>query len=176
MEAILRKIHSGKLKVEPVLVFSDNATANGLDIARKYKIPVETATPKDFSDFAEYEKKAVSYLRAYRAQWIVCAGYMRILRETILAAYPGKILNIHPSLLPSFPGLKAQKQALDYGVKISGCTVHYVDSGMDTGPIIGQTAVDVQETDDVDSLSQRILKAEHDLYWRAIDKVVVKKK
>lgn len=172
MKAILNQINKGKLKVDPVLVFSDNREAMGLKIAQKYKIATYSFHPKEYSTINHYENELVKLLKENKVEWIICAGYMRILRDTVIDAYHNHILNIHPSLLPAFPGLKAQKQALEYGVKVSGCTVHLVDKGVDTGPIIMQTAVPVKKKDNVDDLSKRILKAEHDTYWRAIDKVV----
>ncbi len=107
-------------------------------------------------------------LEARQVDLVVLAGYMRLVGKVFLKAYEHRVLNIHPALLPSFPGLNAQQQALDYGVKFSGCTVHLVDEGMDTGPIIMQRVVPVLDDDDQETLSQRILKEEHELYWQAL--------
>ncbi|MDH4199531.1 MAG: phosphoribosylglycinamide formyltransferase [Spirochaetia bacterium] len=172
METIIHKVQEGFLRVNICLVFSDVPEAPGLEIARSRNIPVKTFSPKQFNSFSEYEENLVGALKQAKAGWIVCAGYMRILKKNILESFKGKIINIHPSLLPAFPGLNAQKQALNHGVKISGCTVHFVDEGVDTGPIILQTAVEVKDTDSVDDLVSRIRQAEHDTYWRAIASVV----
>lgn len=172
MEAILQKISDGALPAKAVLVFSDKASAEGLNIARNYNLPTQSFSAKDFPSFEAYEENLVNELKKAEAEWVVCAGYMRIIRSTLLGAYRGKILNIHPSLLPSFTGLHAQKQALDYGVKVTGCTVHFIDEGVDTGKIILQTAVEVKESDSLDELTARILKAEHELYWKAIAQVI----
>ncbi|RME88953.1 MAG: phosphoribosylglycinamide formyltransferase [Candidatus Hydrogenedentota bacterium] len=174
MKAILKKIQEGKLKADPVLVFSDNPQAKGLEIAKKYGIETKSFSPKDFTTREEYEVALRDMVIQAKADLVVCAGYMRILKQPILQAMRGRIVNIHPSLLPAFPGLKAQKQALDYGVKFSGCTVHFVDEGVDTGPIIDQRVVPVKKNDTVESLSKRILKQEHDLYWRSIRDVLKK--
>ena len=168
MVAILKKIKQRKLKAEPVLVFSDKSNAAGLAKARSYGLQTHSFSPRDFSSFEEFEKNLVTLLKSQKIEWIVCAGYMRILRDTMLKAFPGKIVNIHPALLPSFPGLRAQKQAIDSGVKISGCTVHIVDSGVDTGPIVMQSAVKVEPGDNEESLSKRIIKSEKEIYWRAL--------
>lgn len=171
MEAILEKIKEGKLRARPMVVFSDNSSAAGLKIAEEYGIAAETFSPADFVSSRAYEENLVELLKKYNVEWVVCAGYMRILRETMVMAFPNKIINIHPALLPSFPGLNAQKQALQYGVKHSGCTVHFVDIHTDNGPILMQKVVPVKNKDTVDSLSKRILKAEHSLYWRALKRV-----
>lgn len=171
MEAILEKIEEGKLRARPMIVFSDSASAPGLEIAKANGIPTETFSPADFVSSRAYEERLVELLKQYNVDWIVCAGYMRILRETMVSAFPNRIINIHPALLPAFPGLNAQKQALLYGVKHSGCTVHLVDIQTDNGPILMQKVVPVKNKDTVDSLSKRILKAEHSLYWRALKRI-----
>lgn len=175
MQAILDAIQKKKLKADPVLVFSDVKSAKGLDLARSQKIPAVSFSPKEFATKDAYEQELAKILSAENIDWVICAGYMRILKKTFIDQFPYQVLNIHPSLLPSFPGLKAQLQALEYGVKTSGCTIHFVDYGMDTGPIIMQTSVPVLDTDDERSLSLRILKAEHDSYWKAIQLVSTKK-
>ena len=174
MAALLEKQKAGKLAAEITVVFSDMADAKGLDVARKYGIHTICFHPKTFTSFELYESALVLELQKLHIEWIFCAGYMRIIRATLLSQFKRRIVNIHPSLLPSFPGLKAQKQALEYGVKYSGCTVHFVDSGVDTGPIILQKVVPVLSNDTVDTLSMRILKAEHDTYWKAVNKVMKK--
>jgi phosphoribosylglycinamide formyltransferase-1 len=172
MRVILDRVKDGSLAVDVVLVFSDKAQAEGLQIAKSIGVATESFSPSEFSSFSEYEEKLVNALKRSRVEWIICAGYMRIIKKTILSNFQGKILNIHPSLLPSFRGLNAQKQALDAGVKVSGCTVHFVDEDVDSGAIIAQTAVEVYDGDTVADLTQRILKAEHDTYWRAIKKII----
>lgn len=172
MKAILSQIKKKKLKVDPILVFSDKKEAMGLDIAKDFDLKTYSLSPNEFASINEYEQSLVDLMEKNNIEWIVCAGYMRILHDTVIDAFKDRILNIHPSLLPAFPGLKAQKQAFDYGVKITGCTVHLVDKGVDTGPIIMQNSVRVDKQDTVDSLSKKILKAEHDTYWRAIQKAV----
>lgn len=172
MKAILKKIAEKKLNADPVLVFSDKPDAQGLEIAKSFGVKTASFTPKSMGSKEAYEEKIVELLKSAGAEWIVCAGYMRILNQTILTAYKNKIINVHPSLLPAFPGLKAQRQAVEYGVRYSGCTVHFVDDGVDTGPIIAQRVVAVEAGDTEESLSRKILKEEHDLYWRAIQIVV----
>ncbi len=172
MVAIIKKVKEGKLKIKPAIVFSDNPGADGLKSAEKAGIPVSAFPPADFPTREDYENTLVNTLKKHGTEWVVAAGYMRLLKKPVIEAFPGKILNIHPSLLPAFAGLNAQQQTIDAGVKITGCTVHFVDMGMDTGPIVMQTAVPVEETDTVESLSRKILHAEHDTYWRAIKKVV----
>ncbi len=150
------------------LVVSDNKTAPGIIRARQEKLPTLTLSPADYPNRPAYETEVCRHLRAHRIDLICLAGYMRLVGKTLLNAYPGRILNIHPSLLPSFPGLNAQRQALDWGAKLSGCTVHFVDSGLDRGPIIMQQAVPVLCSDDEESLSSRILVEEHRIYPLAI--------
>ena len=173
MQVILERVKDGSLPVEIVLVFSDNPEAEGLQIAKTAGVVTAAFSPSEFEKFSIYEEKVVNILKQAQAEWVICAGYMRIIKKTILSNYQGKILNIHPALLPSFRGLNAQKQALESGVKISGCTVHFVDEGVDSGPIIAQTAVDVFDEDTVADLTKRILKAEHETYWKAIKKITI---
>ncbi len=151
-----------------VVVISDKKQARGLERAREFGLPAFNLSLKNFDTKAEYEKEIVEILAAHRVDLVCLAGYMKIVGEDLLKAYENRIMNIHPALLPSFPGLHAQKQALDYGIKVSGCTVHFVDAGVDSGPIILQRAVEVKEDDDEDTLSQRILKHEHRIYSEAI--------
>lgn len=172
MQAILNAIAAKKLKAEPAITFSDVATAKGLERAAKFKVPTVTFSPKDFEARSEYETKLADILTEAKVDYVICAGYMRVLKQPMLQRFPMRILNIHPALLPSFPGLKAQRQAIEAGVKVSGCTVHFVDPGIDTGPIIAQTPVEVQPNDTEETLSRKILKAEHETYWRAIAKVL----
>ena len=171
MAAVLKNIKQKKLKATPVLVFSDNEKAEGLQKAKAFGVEIKSFSPKSFSSFEEYEKELVKTLKEKRVEWIVCAGYMRLVRKTILENFENKIVNIHPALLPSFPGLKAQKQALDYGVRYAGCTVHLIDAGCDTGPIVLQKVVEVSPKDTETSLSRKILKAEHEIYSQALKKL-----
>lgn len=163
-EAILR----GDLKANIALLISDNEKALALSKAAAKGIKAIYINPKKYQNKTAYEEEILAYLQSYNIDLVVLAGYMRILGPSVLEAYPHRVLNIHPSLLPSFPGLEAQKQALDYGVKYSGCTVHLVDEGLDSGPIIKQAVVELREGDDLESLSLRILEQEHKSYWQAI--------
>ncbi|MDH5718447.1 MAG: phosphoribosylglycinamide formyltransferase [Spirochaetia bacterium] len=171
MTAILKKIKEKKLKANPVLVFSDNEKAEGLKKAKLFNVPVLSFSPKKYNSFEEYEQALVKILKENKVEWVICAGYMRLLKKTVLTAYENRIVNIHPALLPSFPGLKAQKQAVDYGVKFSGCTIHLIDEGCDTGPIVIQSVIEVLPKDNEETLSKKILKLEHDTYWRALKKL-----
>jgi len=176
MMAILRKVYQKNLKINVKLVFSDKKLADGLSKAKTAGIKTLSFSPKEFNNITEYETYLLKHLKSLEIDYIVCAGYMRILKNTILNAYANKIFNVHPSILPSFPGLKAQKQALDYGVKFSGCTIHKIDAGMDTGPIIAQRIVKIDKNETEGSLSLKILKEEHDLYWQALNQEIFGKK
>lgn len=167
MRAILAKIREGKLYATCTLVLSDRE-AKGLEVAKAFGIATELFPKRKDETREQFDTRLAARLKAERPTLIVCAGYLKIITQPMLAAFPQRILNIHPSLLPAFPGLKAQKQALDYGVKITGCTIHLVDSGVDTGRILAQAVVPVHKADTEESLSLRILKAEHDTYWRVI--------
>lgn len=167
-EAIYKESQKDKANFEIIVVISDKKEARGLERAREMGIDAYYISPKKLKPKAVYEQKIVDVLKEHRVELVCLAGYMRIVGEILLNAYEKKILNIHPALLPSFPGLHGQRQALEYGVKVSGCTVHFVDPGVDTGPIILQKAVEVRENDTEDLLSQRILKEEHKLYSKAI--------
>jgi phosphoribosylglycinamide formyltransferase-1 len=151
-------------------LITDNPEAGAIAIAREHRIPhhIIEAGKKRGHLTEGAEEKIVEICRQYEVDLVALAGFMRILRGMLLDAYEGRILNIHPSLLPSFKGLHAQKQAFDYGVKVAGCTVHFVDRSVDGGPIIIQAAVPVEEDDTADSLSARILEQEHRIYAQAI--------
>lgn len=165
--AIARNVQAGKIPAGIALVVSDREKAAGLERARQ--MGLETLyLPAKGKDRETYDREVVAELAKRNVDLVCLAGFMRILSPVFIRAFPQRILNIHPALLPSFPGLDAQKQALDYGVKLTGCTVHIVDEGMDTGPIVLQAAVPVLEDDTVDSLSARILKEEHRIYSEAI--------
>ena len=150
------------------VVISDKADALGLERARKHKIDAVHIDPKPFKDKSTYELEIVKVLQKHDVGLVCLAGYMRIVGPVLLEHFKGKMINIHPALLPSFPGLHGQKQALDHGVKISGVTVHFVDEGCDTGPIIMQAAVPVLDNDTEETLSARILEQEHKLYPQAV--------
>lgn len=168
LQAIIDNSLSGKIDAEVKVVISDKANAFALTRAKKAGIPTAVHLRKDYSSKAEFEAAIVKTLKAHHVELVCLAGFMRILSPVLLGSFPGRIINIHPALLPSFPGLHAQKQALDYGVKVSGCTVHFVDEGTDTGPIIIQTAVPVLHGDTEESLAARILAQEHRIYSEAI--------
>jgi phosphoribosylglycinamide formyltransferase 1 len=171
--AVHEAIRRGDLKAEIGCVISNVPDAAGLGLAREFGLEA-LCLPSRGVERSEHDRQLLTALRPYRPALVCLAGFMRILSEVFLAEYAGRVINIHPALLPSFPGLHAQKQALEYGVKITGCTVHFVDRGVDTGSIIMQRAVEVVEGDSEGSLSARILKQEHDLYWRAIARVLEK--
>jgi len=180
MESILKAIKKKKIPIKPAIVISNKQDAKGLKIAQKLGVPIEIIESKGFKGTrAEYDKKIISILTKYGVtpkNGLVClAGFMRIISPEFVKKYKNKIINIHPALLPAFPGLDSQKQALDYGAKVSGCSVHFVDSGMDTGPVIIQAVVKVNEKDTEESLSKRILKEEHRIYPEAVNLFARKK-
>lgn len=164
--AILSAIMAGHLRVRPVLAASDVADAGILTLADNLGIPTTCIQEEKFRTrlSPDVESALVERLRASGAELIVLAGYMRLVKEPLLEAFPRRIINIHPSLLPAFPGLEAWKQALAAGVPVTGCTVHFVDSGMDTGEIIAQSEVPVLPGDTPETLHARIQEAEHELY------------
>lgn len=173
MDAILAAVTSGKIKnVQPSVVISNKPDAAGLKIAsEKYCVPTRVI-PADGLKGWDYDQKVVAALKEHGVtseSGLVClAGFMRIISPEFVGQYRMRIINIHPALLPSFPGLHAQKQALDAGVKVTGCTVHFVDEGVDSGPVILQRAVPVLDNDNEDTLSARILEQEHQLYPEAV--------
>jgi len=173
MAAILSEIKAGRIRnVKPCVVISNKPDAGGLQIAREeFGVSTEVIPAEGLKGWS-YDQKVVAVLKQYGVvpeSGLVClAGFMRIISPEFVKAFQMRILNIHPALLPSFPGLDAQKQAIDYGVKVTGCTVHFVDEGTDTGPIILQTPVPILDGDSEESLSARILEQEHLLYPRAI--------
>lgn len=178
--AILDAIASKRLDAEVRVVISNKASAGGLDAARAAGVPARVVAHQEFPDRASFDGALVAALREAGVEWVVLAGFMRIVTPVLLDAFPARVVNIHPSLLPAFPGVDAQAQALAYGARITGCTVHLVDAGTDTGPIIAQAAVPVIEGDDRDRLAARILVHEHELLvrvlgWIAAGKVSVAK-
>jgi phosphoribosylglycinamide formyltransferase 1 len=146
-----------------VVVGANVAASGGLERARAAGVPTFVVDNRAFPSRETFDAALVEALRARGVELVVLAGFMRLLTSTFLSAFPQRVINIHPALLPAFPGVHAQKQAFDYGVKVAGCTVHFVDGGTDTGPIIAQTAVPVLESDDEETLQQRILAEEHRL-------------
>ncbi|MEO0262559.1 MAG: phosphoribosylglycinamide formyltransferase [candidate division WOR-3 bacterium] len=170
MEAIIRNSKEGKIDAEVVIVLSDNPDAPALEKARNLGVEAMYVYPGEKKTYMtpDREEEYVRILKEKGVELVCLAGFMRVLKKTFLSAFPYRIMNIHPSLLPSFPGLNAQKQAWEYGVKVSGCTVHFVDEGVDTGPIIIQRCVPVLEDDTAETLAERILKEEHKIYSEAI--------
>jgi phosphoribosylglycinamide formyltransferase-1 len=169
LQAIIDNIERGTLSAELAVVISDQTDAYALERARKHNIPaVPVGTKGHKGKRDEYDALLVRELQRRNVELVCLAGFMRIITPTLIKAFPNRILNIHPSLLPAFPGLHVQKKAIEHGAKFSGCTVHFVDDGMDTGPIIIQAVVPILDDDTEDSLSERILKQEHKIYSRAI--------
>lgn len=168
LQAIVDAINAGRFDAKIGVVISDNPEANVLKRMAGSDIPTVCIDRRQFATKQEFEAAIAEELNLHHVELVVLAGFMRILSRYFIDRFAGKIMNIHPSLLPAFPGEDAQKQALQYGAKISGCTVHFIDEGMDTGPIILQEAVPVLEDDTTETLADRILHVEHILYPRAI--------
>ena len=180
MESILKSIKTKKIPINPAVVISNKIDAKGLAIAKKMGVNVEVVESKNFKGTrAEFDEKIIKILVKYGVtprNGLVClAGFMRIISPEFVKKYKNKIINIHPALLPAFPGLNSQKQALDYGAKYSGCTVHFVDAGMDTGAVIIQAIVEIKNKDTEKSLSKKILKEEHRIYPQAVSLFARKK-
>lgn len=167
-EAVAEKILSGYIPAETGVLITDKEKAACLERASKLGIDSVFIDPKRFGSREEHEKEMVLYLEKCKTDLIVASGYMRLFTPWFINRYRMKIINIHPSLLPSFPGKDAQKQALDYGVRLTGCTTHFVDEGTDTGPIILQAAVEVMSYDDAESLSARVLLEEHKILTESV--------
>ena len=168
LQAIIDAITEGRLHAVLALVISNKAEAPALERARQHGAPAVFLDPKATPGRDAYDAVILEHLRQHDVGLVALAGYMKIITRVLIDAYAGRIMNIHPSLLPSFPGLQAQQQALDWGAKMSGCTVHFVEEGVDTGPIIQQAAVPVLEGDTAESLEARILAQEHRIYPEAI--------
>ena len=175
LQAIIDSIDREELDAHLSIVISNTKDAMALKRAEKHGIKTIFIDPSTYLNSKEYDKALVLKLKEFSIDLICLAGYMRILGEEVIQTFEKKIINIHPSLLPAFPGLNAQKQAINHGVKFSGCTVHFVDSGVDSGPIILQTVVPVYDNDDEKSLSKRIIEQEHYLYPKAIKMIQEKK-
>ena len=173
MENILKAVKKNKIPIKPTVVISNKSDAKGLAIAQKLGVKTEIMESNGLKGGNwEYDSKLVSILEKYNVtpqNGLIClAGFMRIMSPEFIRHYKGRILNIHPAILPSFPGLHSQRQALEYGVKYSGCTVHFVDEGVDTGPVILQSVVKIKEGDTEESISKKILKQEHKIYPKAV--------
>jgi phosphoribosylglycinamide formyltransferase-1 len=168
LQSIIDRCREGKLAAEVVLVLSNKPQAGALQRARSCGIPAVVVDHRHCPDREAFDRRMVDALQQAEVDLVILAGFMRILTPVFLSAFPQRIMNIHPGLLPAFPGIDAQRQALEYGVKLAGCTVHFVDPGVDTGPIIIQAAVPVLDDDDESSLARRILEQEHRIYPRAI--------
>jgi phosphoribosylglycinamide formyltransferase-1 len=167
-QAIIDEIEAGRLRASLKLLIVDDPQAFAIERAKKHSIEYLCLQPMAFSSKDAFFSTIVDELKTRGVQLVILAGFMRIVRRPLLDAFPHQVMNIHPALLPSFPGLHGQKQALEHGVRISGCTVHFVDEGMDTGPIIIQAAVPVSPDDTEETLSERILKLEHRIFPEAI--------
>ena len=168
LQAIVDAINSERIVAKIGVVISDNPTANALRRVAGLDIPTAVVERKNYATKQEFEEALAAQLDLHHVELVLLAGFMRILSPQFINRFPMRIMNIHPALLPSFPGLNAQEQAINYGVKISGATVHFVDEGMDSGPIILQESVPVEDDDTVATLSERILHLEHRLYVRAV--------
>ena len=164
LQAILEAIRAGSLAARVKVVISNRANVKALERARSAGVPALTISHKAFDSREAFDRALLTALRAAGVDWVVLAGFMRVLTPEFLRGYPGRVINIHPALLPAFPGVDAAQQALDYGVKVTGCTVHFVDRGVDSGKIIAQRAVSVEASDDLGTLSARIHAAEHELF------------
>lgn len=178
MSAVLDAIREGRLEAEAKLVLSNKADAKGLARAAERGVPTQVIAHRDFPTREAFDAELVRTLRAHDVDWVVLAGFMRVVTPVLLDAFPDRVINIHPALLPAFPGVDAQAQAIAYGVKVTGCTVHFVDPGVDTGPIIAQDTVAVLPGDDRDALAARLLEKEHALLcevlrWVAADRVSI---
>lgn len=168
LQAILAAVHDGKLRGRVGVVISNVATAAGLERAKQAGVPTTVIDHRPFATREDFDRRVVEDLEKHEVDVVCLAGFMRLLSPVLIRAFSGRILNIHPSLLPSFPGLHGQRQALEYGVKVSGCTVHIVDEELDHGSILLQAAVPVRDDDNEESLSARILQEEHRIYPEAV--------
>ncbi len=172
LQAILDAIAEGRLDARVGVVVSNQADAQGLERAEKAGVPTAVVSHKDYDSREAFDEAVLAQLKNHDVDIVCLAGFMRILSSVLVRAFPSRILNIHPSLLPAFAGLHAQRQAVEHGAKVSGCTVHLVDEELDHGPILLQTPVPVEERDSEESLSARILEQEHKLYPEAIQLIL----
>jgi phosphoribosylglycinamide formyltransferase 1 len=168
LQSIIDRCADGSIDAEIAVVFSNNAQAGALQRARQAGLKTVCIDHKLYSQRRDFDRAAVTALQEAGVELVVLAGFMRIISEVFLEAFPGRIMNIHPALLPAFPGLHVQRQAIEYGARFSGCTVHFVDGGVDTGPIIIQAVVPILDDDTEQTLAARILEQEHLIYPRAI--------
>lgn len=171
LEAILTAVSDGALEARVAVVVSNRPEAPGLEWARGHDVPVAVLSHREFSERAAYDRALVELLHRHGVDTVALAGFDRLITRDFLAAFPSRVVNIHPALLPSFPGLHAQRQALAYGARITGVTVHFVDEQMDHGPIIAQAAVPVLDGDSEETLSARILAEEHRIYPLALQRL-----
>lgn len=168
LQSLIDHTENGKLDAEIRIVISNNQEAYALERCRKHNIPTAVVNHRDFDTRESFDRRMIEILNASGVELVVMAGFMRVLSPVFFQAFPMKIMNIHPALLPSFPGIHVQQKAADYGVKFSGCTVHFAEEGVDSGPIIIQAVVPVYDDDDGETLADRILKEEHRIYPQAI--------
>ncbi|GAK08880.1 phosphoribosylglycinamide formyltransferase [Geomicrobium sp. JCM 19038] len=168
---ILQAVQSGDLEGVPQFVFSDRKGAGVLFKAEQYNVTAYQFSPKEYESKEEYEEALLKLLKEHRVEWVVLAGYMRLIGDVLLRHYEGRMVNIHPSLLPSYPGLDAIGQAIDDGATKSGVTIHYVDRGMDTGPIIAQQSLSIERGETKEQLTTRIQQLEHQLYPKTLQRV-----
>jgi phosphoribosylglycinamide formyltransferase-1 len=167
-QAIIDSIESGYLNAKVTVLITDNPEAYAIKRAEKHGIPHLVMLPRDYPSKDAYYEAIAKELKKREVELVILAGFMRVVKKPLIDAYPMRIMNIHPALLPSFPGLHGQRQAVEYGVKVSGCTVHFVDEGVDTGPVIIQAVVPVYDDDTEETLSERILRQEHRIFPYAI--------
>lgn len=173
-EAIAQAVEKQDIQAEIAVLFCDQKSAFVLERAAKYQVPTVSFSPKDFSSKVDYENEIKRMMHEFDVELIVLAGYMRIVGLTLLEAFPKKIINLHPSLLPSFPGLHGIQDAFDYGVKVSGITIHYIDEGVDTGPIIAQMPTEITTEDTLESLEEKIHQLEHYWYPKVLGEIIQK--
>jgi phosphoribosylglycinamide formyltransferase-1 len=172
MVSLVEAARQGRLGADVRLVVSNRPDAPGLEAARSLGVETAVLCHRDFPDRESFDRALADLLESRGVRFVALAGFMRVLTPAFLDRFPGRVVNIHPALLPSFPGVHAQRQALEYGVRVTGCTVHFVDAGTDTGAIIAQAAVPVEDGDDEETLSARILAAEHQVYPSALEDVL----
>ncbi len=168
LQAIIDNIEAGRVSAQIKIIISNVLGVFALERAQKHGIPSLVVSHKEFKKREDYDQKLVEVLKAHGVELVVLAGFMRVVTSVLLRAFPMRVMNIHPALLPSFPGTHVWQAEVDYGVKFAGCTVHFVDEGTDTGPVIIQAVVPVYDDDTADTLNARILKQEHKVYSQAI--------
>ncbi|MGQ9695308.1 MAG: phosphoribosylglycinamide formyltransferase [Thermodesulfobacteriota bacterium] len=168
LQAIIDNIEAGRLEAQIKIVISNVPGALALERARKHGLPAMVINHKDYRSREDFDQKLVEVLKEHKVELVILAGFMRLITPVLLQAFPMRVMNIHPALLPAFPGTHVWQTEIDYGVKFAGCTVHFVDEGTDTGPIIIQAVVPVYDEDTAETLNARILKQEHKIYSRAI--------